>query len=100
MIDNFFDFTLYGLAVWRISSLLVHEDGPYAIFRRIREASKGFEVFWQLFQCVWCTSVWIGGGLLIFWFIEPIWTRVFCLWLSASAIAIAWQVLTKNGVDN
>jgi hypothetical protein len=65
------DLFLYGLAVWRISSLLVHEDGPYAIFRRIREASKGFEVFWQLFQCVWCTSVWIGGGVLILWFIEP-----------------------------
>lgn len=96
MIDNFFDLALFGLATWRVSSLLVHEDGPYAVFRRMREASKSFEIFWQLFQCVWCTSVWIGGGVLILWLIEPNWIRIFCLWLSASAIAIAWQRLCRD----
>lgn len=58
------------LAVWRISSLLVREDGPYDLLARLRDtvgvrfddASRpyGANVVAAALTCVWCTSVWAG----------------------------------------
>ena len=101
--STFFDLLIFSLATWRISSLLVHEDGPYAIFRRIRERTEHMkiELFWALFQCVWCTSVWVSAGVLLAWHFQPEATRIFSLWLTASAISIAWQIwCRKEEEDN
>ena len=64
------NFLIVALAVWRISSLLVNEEGPFGIFERFRyligvrydEQSEryGKNVFASLFVCVWCLSFWIG----------------------------------------
>lgn len=79
---------ILGLATWRISSLLVDEEGPFSIFMKFRmaigtiyyvdediltndqaiELSKhNFELtknyqneFAKLFSCVWCLSIWIA----------------------------------------
>lgn len=95
---TFFDLLILSLATWRISSLLVHEDGPYAVFRRGREFMErnGLELFWQLFQCVWCTSVWIGAGMMVAWNFYPEYTRVFSVWLSLSAISIVVQIWVRD----
>ena len=87
------DIVLYSLAVWRISSLLCHEDGPKAIFRKMREGleRRGFELFYQLFQCVWCTSIWVGSGLMVLWYLVPTLCRPFFIMLTASTIAIVIQ---------
>jgi len=50
-------FVIYSLVVWRISSLLVNEDGPYKIFEYIRNHAQ---VHTDVLNCVWCTSIWIG----------------------------------------
>lgn len=81
-----------GLAVWRISSLLVHEDGPWYVFKRLREA-VGFEYYDDgavlrepdnnVLACVWCTSVWVAFGLVLL----PRWLR-YALSLSALAIGV------------
>ena len=90
---NELDLVLFALATWRISSLLCHEDGPYAIFRRMREEleRRGSELFWALLQCVWCTSVWVGTGLIIFWMVAPTVARPFAIVMSASTVAILLQ---------
>ena len=90
MPNNWFDLVIFSLAVWRVSSLLVHEDGPHAVFRRMREMceSRGWELFWQLFQCVWCTSVWVSGGMLAVWYVNSDIGRVVGVWLTASAVSI------------
>lgn len=64
------DQLLVILAVWRLSSLFVHEDGPLEIFARLRdkigvrydEQSRpyGSNELAKVFTCVWCVSVWIG----------------------------------------
>lgn len=94
-----------GLAVWRISSLLVQEDGPFYIFDRIRnkvgilwtEDSVPYSnnVIGQIFLCVWCMSVWISFA---FFFLYLVFGQLFvwCCWpFALSALACAIQ-----GVSN
>ena len=98
---------IYGLATWRLSSLLCYEAGPKDLFVWIREKAGikhdedktpyMFPVnFWaQLLSCIWCVSVWASGGLLIVRFFLPEITNYFALWLSLSTIAI---VINERGV--
>jgi len=77
------DFVIYGLATWRIASLLVQEDGPWNIFMRLRELTgikhdddgDVFMIpngFWpQLFSCIWCCSTWVALCWLVFWMAWP-----------------------------
>jgi hypothetical protein len=65
-------FLVHALAVWRISYMLVNEDGPNRVFRKLRQAS-GMEYGgpdsskayawndWTPLHCILCTSVYIGG---------------------------------------
>lgn len=75
------ELVIFGLATWRVSSLIVDEDGPFDIFLRIRklagivhdENGKPLMIperfFSKLLSCVWCASVWVGF----------FWTAVCCL---------------------
>lgn len=53
--------------------MLVHEDGPFQMFARLRRAAgvpqegevEGFLP--ELLSCVWCLGVWIALGLWIVW---------------------------------
>jgi len=65
-----------GLAAWRLAHMLVHEDGPWAIFARLRYrvglhsvAVRGEDgrlrvsrvasnTLAEGLTCVWCVSVW------------------------------------------
>lgn len=65
-----FNFFLTMLAVWRVSSLLVKEDGPGDIFIKLRSKSGIYydeysrlqtpNVLAGILSCVWCCSVWVG----------------------------------------
>lgn len=75
------DLLFFSLLTWRVSSLLVRERGPYAVFERLRatagiytetsaetvngqlvmtEQSKADTELGQLFLCLWCCSFWVG----------------------------------------
>ena len=63
---------IIGLACWRLSSMLVHEDGPKDVLLNIRKRT-GIEYdamgkvtsypSWNPLYCVWCTSVWTAVAL-------------------------------------
>lgn len=83
-----------GLATWRLTRLLVTEDGPYEIFRGLRERT-GIEYGpggvvasyppWNPLHCVYCTSVYVGAIMLI----APGWLkRLLALSAIASLISI------------
>lgn len=67
---------IYLLATWRLSSLIVREDGPFYLFRKFRELfgivhdDQG-PIQWpdrfmpSLLTCVWCTSLWVAVGWVV-----------------------------------
>jgi hypothetical protein len=67
-------FFYLALAAWRLASLVANEDGPWQMFRRLRQRAD----YWcqnyrfcrelglsELFSCEWCNSIWIGAGLTL-----------------------------------
>lgn len=76
------DFVLGALAIWRLSSLLHRERGPFDIFYRLRvligvKHSDGMldDVFpdtylGQMFACIWCLSVNVA----------ILWTAAYAIW--------------------
>jgi len=73
------DYVILGLATWRISNLLVNEDGPWDIFSKLRhlagvrydEHSSLYSTneLSKLLMCVWCLSPYLAAVLtLAYWF--------------------------------
>jgi hypothetical protein len=57
------DLLIITLATWRLSYMLVSEDGPNQIIARLRARfSLG-----GLTDCIYCMSVWIAAGLYGLW---------------------------------
>ena len=92
------DVVILGLAVWRLSSLISRESGPFNMFTLLRfragvvynkmseeipssELSRGI-------LCLWCVSIWISVPLGIVYFFFPIWTVFSCIPFAISALAI------------
>lgn len=80
-------FVYLALAAWRLASLVANEDGPWQVFKRIRQRAetwcKKYKFcsdfgLYELFSCEWCNSVWIGAGLTLLY-----------LWLGDSILYIA-----------
>lgn len=63
-----FEFVLLSLSVWRISNMLVKEDGPSYIFVHLRhwagvKKSEGFLA--TLLLCTWCLSLWVASAFTL-----------------------------------
>ena len=56
---NFVPVLLATLAVWRVTHLLVAEDGPWNVFVHLRRASARLRAG-RLTDCFYCASVWIA----------------------------------------
>lgn len=100
------NFLILSLAVWRISSLLVKEAGPWRVFVWLRErAGITHDADWnpwiipdrffaaQLLGCIWCTSLWAGVVGCICLIVIPDITIWLALPFSLSTVAI---VLDKH----
>lgn len=108
MIDSI-DLIVYGLATWRIASLFVNEVGPGHLFRKIRELCgiehdadgnvtvipDGF--FPGVLSCVWCCSIWVGGGWMILDWILPVIVIKIASAFAFSALAIFLQNWLERG---
>lgn len=95
-----FEMIVLGLATWRVSSLLVQEDGPFMMFYKLRERvglkhddsgniyliPKGFLP--GILSCVWCCSVWAAGAWMLAWYLVPKATVIAAQFLAISALAI------------
>jgi hypothetical protein len=96
-------FFYLGLAAWRLASLVANEDGPWMIFKRLRQRAEQWcnkyrfcrELgVYDLFSCEWCNSIWIGAGLtlLYLWIGETILYLALPLAFSTVAIIIKYIV--------
>ena len=96
-------FFLLSLAAWRLASLVANEDGPWMVFKRLRQRAEQWckqyrfcsELgLYELFSCEWCNSIWIGTvlTLLYLWLGETILYLALPLALSTVVIIIKYVV--------
>jgi hypothetical protein len=96
---DFSDFVVYGLATWRLASMVVREDGPWGMFMELRELAGiehddgeifiiPDEFFANLLSCVWCASMWVGFFWLVFWMAWPWMAIRVAIMFGFSAVAI------------
>jgi hypothetical protein len=84
---------LGALAVWRVTYLLNHEDGPWAIIAGLRRlAGKGF--WGQILECFYCLSIWVAGPFTLL--IARDWRAAALVWPGLSAAAIMLERLTAG----
>ena len=79
-----FDFLLGALATWRVSALLVREDGPYDLIARLRRATAN-TMAGRALACFYCTSLWIAAPAA-YWLAGATWRWV-VMWLALSGAA-------------
>lgn len=80
---NFVALLTLVFATWRISHMLVSdtEDGPFGILHTIRywggvryddmHRKYGIHEIGRLLICIWCTSTWVGIGLVALYYFFP-----------------------------
>lgn len=107
------DFVITALAAWRLAFMLAEEDGPLAVFARLRYAiglrqavvrrdgapevaMTAQSPLAELFACVWCMSIWTAA--LLAW--RPLRSLRSILAISGGAIiiqeAIQWLVYRQK----
>jgi hypothetical protein len=89
---KFYWLTLGTLTVWRITSFLQAEDGPWDVVIRVRRLVG--EGFWgRLLDCFYCLSVWIAAPIA--YLLGQSWLERALLWPSLSAAAILLERVTS-----
>lgn len=88
------------LAVWRVSSLVTAERGPWDVFVRLRARAgirpdeHGEPESWPdgfvagVLSCLWCCSVYVGIVAAVAYYLAPVVTVWLCLPFALSAGAI------------
>ena len=87
------DFLIGALAVWRVSALLVREDGPYDLIARLRSAARN-TMAGRALECFYCTSLWIAAPAA-FWLAGPTFRWV-VVWLALSGAASLLERVTAS----
>ena len=77
-------FVLAVLATWRITHLLVSEDGPGDLVVRLR-ARLGRSFAGRLMDCFYCLSLWVAAPLAFFVCRTPV--ELVMTWLALSGAA-------------
>ncbi len=75
---------LATLATWRLTHLLVREDGPAQLVVRLRFA-LGHGPWGQMFDCFYCLSLWVAAPMSL-WFGGG-WPETAMIWLALSGAA-------------
>jgi hypothetical protein len=93
------DLTVAAIATWRITHMLLYENGPFRLFRKLRErfgvvyadadSSEVVSFQYEITTCPWCLSVWVAAAVTL---LQLLSSKVQWLWLpftySAAAVAI------------
>ena len=82
------DLIILGLATWRISYMVVWEDGPFNVFSEIQSWTQRSDFLSGLLSCVNCLSVWVATFLVLSAIMDKIVTVYLMLPFALSAIAV------------
>lgn len=78
-------FILAALATFRISRMITDEEGPWAIFLKLRQRYPGVNWFGRGLECIMCVSFWVALPIALY--ID--WSATTPLtWLALSAVTV------------
>jgi len=77
-------FIVAALATWRLTHLLVSEDGPGNVVVRVRRR-LGDGALGRAMDCFWCLSIWIAIPAALFVTRQPL--ELVPTWLALSGVA-------------
>lgn len=83
-----------GLSTWRVSHILIYEEGPGNIFGRIRKVfgvTKDRYPSRSMFVCMWCLTPWVGAVLLVIPIGISIPFALSAIALIVDALMVKWQ---------
>jgi hypothetical protein len=89
------EFLVLALAVWRVSRLIVQEEGPFSAFERIRHrlGVDRQETWWHRgLACVGCISFWLGQAVAFCLLGATAYSVCYGLALSAVAVVLMRKV--------
>ena len=95
MENTWLRFVAAVLATWRITHLLVSEDGPFDIVVRLRRLA-GNRFFGRLMDCFYCLSFWVAAPLAFLVARRPL--DVLLAWLALSGAACLLEGLHREPV--
>lgn len=93
--SSWFAFTIALLATWRVSHLLVAEDGPADVIVRLRRYLAN-SFFGRLMDCFGCVSLWVALPLALFVTSRP--PEIVVVWLALSGGAMLLEGLRQEPV--
>lgn len=88
-------FLLYVLSLWRLTNLLVYEEGPFDVFKKIRDVvginpdevdQKGYWA--KLLSCHLCCSLMLSLVTWPFFLASPLYFTLAAGWLGVGTIVI------------
>ena len=85
-------FCLAALAVWRLTHMIVEEDGPWRAIARMRTKLNA-TAFGRLMHCFFCLSLWISLPLAVW--LNGGWIGIAVHWLALSGAACLFQKVTE-----
>lgn len=93
--DLWLKFVLGVLVTWRITHLLVNEDGPADLFVRFR-AILGDGIMGKLMDCFHCLSIWVAAPVALYVGEKPL--DLLLTWLALSGAACLLERLGQEPV--
>lgn len=102
------DIFILFLSVWRIASLFSSEEGPFHIFRKIRENAgikhdeNGQPEMWgdkylaNMLSCIWCSSVNIAIIETVFYYFFPEIAIIIFLPFALGALVLLFERLVNG----
>jgi hypothetical protein len=94
--DLYFRFLLSALAVWRVTHLVVYEDGPWEVLARLRRRlGSGF---WSsLVDCHYCLSLWVAAPVTLVF--KPSLAEYPLVWLALSGAACLLERAAPDRIE-
>lgn len=78
---------ILGLAVYRVAHLIVEDLVLEPIRERTVFKLAHDNMVRELFECMWCVSLWLGGSATIAWWLDPTITTWVAIPFALSAFA-------------
>lgn len=89
---------LATLVTWRLTHLLVREDGPAQLVVRLRLA-LGHGLWGQMFDCFYCLSLWVAAPMSL-WFGGGVLETALVWWALSGAACLCERSCEQMGQPN